>query len=56
MINSALNPVRAAQIPSDLDPSLQIAELTKKETRLKEVFQQATANFREAVFCLFGYR
>lgn len=35
---------------------MQIAELTKREARLKDVFQKQVANFREAVYCLFGYR
>ena len=33
-----------------------MAELTKREARLKDVFQKQVANFREAVYCLFGYR
>ena len=33
-----------------------MADLEKKEQRLKEVFQRQAANFREAVYCLFGYR
>lgn len=36
--------------------ALQIAEITKREARLKDVFQKQVANFREAVYCLFGYR
>ena len=35
---------------------MQVADITKREVRLKDVFQQQVANFREAVYCLFGYR
>ncbi len=35
---------------------MQIADLTKREARLKDVFQKQVGNFREAVSCLFGYR
>lgn len=33
-----------------------MAELAKREQRLKDVFQRQVANFREAVYLLFGYR
>lgn len=35
---------------------MQIAELSKREVRLKDVFQKQVASFREAVYSLFGYR
>lgn len=38
------------------DAMLQVEELTKREARLKDVFQKQVANFREAVYLLFGYR
>ena len=34
----------------------QVSELEKRESRLKEVFKTQVSNFREACFCLFGYR
>jgi len=34
----------------------QISELEKRESRLKEVFKTQVSNFREACYCLFGYR
>ncbi len=34
----------------------QVSELEKRESRLKEVFKKQVSNFREACFCLFGYR
>ena len=34
----------------------QVADLTKRGARLKDVFQKQVGNFREAVSCLFGYR
>ena len=34
----------------------QVNELTKREARLKDVFQKQVTNFREAVYLLFGYR
>ena len=34
----------------------QVLELEKRESRLKEVFKKQVSNFREACFCLFGYR
>ncbi|CAL8462910.1 g2444 [Coccomyxa elongata] len=33
-----------------------VSELEKRESRLKEVFKKQVSNFREACFCLFGYR
>ena len=33
-----------------------MAELERREARLKEVFTAQVANFREACYCLFGYR
>ncbi|EIE27827.1 hypothetical protein COCSUDRAFT_83447 [Coccomyxa subellipsoidea C-169] len=33
-----------------------VSELEKRESRLKEVFKTQVSNFREACFCLFGYR
>ncbi len=36
--------------------SLQLAEATKREQRLKEVFNKQIVNFREACYFLFGYR
>jgi mitotic spindle assembly checkpoint protein MAD1 len=33
-----------------------VAEAEKREARLKEVFKAQVSNFREACFCLFGYR
>lgn len=30
--------------------------MEKRESRLKEVFKTQVSNFREACFCLFGYR
>lgn len=35
---------------------VQIAEVEKREKRLKEVFNAQVVSFREAVFFLFGYR
>lgn len=33
-----------------------MAELERREARLKEVFTAQVATFREACYCLFGYR
>lgn len=35
---------------------MQVAEAERREARLKEVFKAQVSNFREACFCLFGYR
>jgi hypothetical protein len=35
---------------------MQVSELEKRESRLKEVFKTQVSNFREACYCLFGYR
>lgn len=34
----------------------QVAELEKREMRLKEVFKKQITNFREACYFIFGYR
>ena len=31
-------------------------DLEKQQSRLKEVFKTQVSNFREACYCLFGYR
>ena len=36
--------------------NLQVSDLSKREARLKDVFQKQVATFREAVDSLFGYR
>lgn len=35
---------------------MQVKDLEKRESRLKEVFKTQVSNFREACYCLFGYR
>ena len=35
---------------------VQVKDLEKRESRLKEVFKTQVSNFREACYCLFGYR
>ena len=35
---------------------VQVKDLAKRESRLKEVFKTQVSNFREACYCLFGYR
>ena len=35
---------------------MQVKDLEKREIRLKEVFKTQVSNFREACYCLFGYR
>ena len=35
---------------------MQVKDLEKQQSRLKEVFKTQVSNFREACYCLFGYR
>ena len=35
---------------------VQVRDLEKQQSRLKEVFKTQVSNFREACYCLFGYR
>ncbi len=35
---------------------MQVRDLEKQQSRLKEVFKTQVSNFREACYCLFGYR
>ena len=34
----------------------QVRDLAKQQSRLKEVFKTQVSSFREACYCLFGYR
>ncbi|KAK9907279.1 hypothetical protein WJX75_000576 [Coccomyxa subellipsoidea] len=56
---SASDPTAPATAVAAAEKTLlerKVSELEKRESRLKEVFKTQVSNFREACFCLFGYR